>query len=419
MTDITRVENKIEISGNLRDFHYLLAQIHSCIEKLGYSDIVLDMTECASAFQNSMLSVCAQVMKYRKAGVDFELIPPRAPKLSNLFKNTNWGNFLDPRKFSPSTFRGHTRIPATQYQSPEEQQRAVDNIVNVILGVLPDIKRHDIAAFEWSINEITDNVLVHSDSPIGGLVQVSTFERIAKSVQFVVADAGIGIPASLKRGHPEIASDTQALDRAIREGVTRDTRIGQGNGLYGSYRVCSKSNGAFQLDSGHARLEYISHRGQLTITNHNVPYSGTLVAATIDFSDPTLLQDALQFDGRTHTPVDYIENKYEGYDGEAINFVLSEECTSFGSRISGKPVRQKLYNIIQMTNNRPIEIDFNGIPVISSSFADEAFGKLFLQLGPVKFMQSVRLINTMDTVEGLINKAISQRMKVGISDAEI
>jgi len=419
MTDITRVENKIVISGNLRDFHYLLAQIHNCIERLGYSDVVLDMTECASAFQNSMLSVCAQVMKYRKAGVDFELIPPREPKLSNLFKNTNWGNFLDPRKFTPSTFRGHTRIPATQYQSPEEQQRAVDNIVNVILGVLPDIKRHDIAAFEWAINEITDNVLVHSDSPIGGLVQVSTFERMAKSVQFVVSDAGIGIPTSLKRGHPEITSDTQALDRAIREGVTRDTRVGQGNGLYGSYRVCSKSNGAFQLDSGHARLEYRSHGGQLTITNHNVPYSGTLVAATIDFSDPTLLADALQFHGKTHTPVDYIEHKYEGYDSGAINFVLSEECMSFGSRISGKPVRQKLYNIITMTNNKPVEIDFNGIPVISSSFADEAFGKLFLQLGPVKFMQSVRLINTMDTVEGLINKAISQRMKVGISDVEI
>lgn len=419
MSDIKRTNNRIEIAGDLRDFHFLLAQIHQCIENAGYEDVVLDMSECTSAFQNSMLSVCAQVMAYRKAGIGFELIPPRATKLLNLFKNTNWGYLLDPKRFDPSSFRGHTRIPATQYQTPEEQQSAVNKIVNVMLGALPDLERSDFAAFEWAINEITDNVLVHSESPIGGLVQVSTFEKGTKSIQFVVADAGIGIPTSLRSGYPDIRSDTEALDCAIREGVTRDTRIGQGNGLYGSYRVCSKSKGHFQIDSGHARLEYKAHQEQLGISNQSIPYSGTLVAATIDFSDPELLQDALQFNGAKYTPVDYVECKYEGFDGGPIVFVLADECTSFGSRVSGKPIRQKLYNIIKMTRQSPIEIDFTGIPVISSSFADEAFGKLFLQLGPVKFMQCIRLINTMDTVEGLINKAIAQRMKVGISDAEV
>jgi hypothetical protein len=66
----------------------------------------------------------------------------------------------------------------------------------------------------------------------------------------------------------------------------------------------------------------------------------------------------------------------------------------------------------------PGHVDFSGVPVISSSFADEAFGKLFLQLGPMQFMQRVRLVNTIDTVESLINRAIEQRMKVGLSDAD-
>ena len=177
-----------------------------------------------------MLSVCAQVIKYRAAGIDFTLVPPESQTLHNLFRNTNWGYFLDPRQYEPSSFRGHTRIPATQYRTPEDQQNAVNRIVDVMLGALPDLERSDFAAFEWSINELTDNVLVHAESAFGGLVQVSTFSRNEKRVQFVVADAGIGIPTSLRRGLPEIRSDTEALDRAIREGVTRDSASGRVTG---------------------------------------------------------------------------------------------------------------------------------------------------------------------------------------------
>lgn len=88
MSEISRNSNRIMVEGDLRDFHYLLAQIHRCIEVAGYSDVILDMSACASAFQNSMLSVCAKVAAYRKSGVTFSLIPPRVSTLSNLFKNT-------------------------------------------------------------------------------------------------------------------------------------------------------------------------------------------------------------------------------------------------------------------------------------------------------------------------------------------
>lgn len=418
MTEISRNNNVIRVSGGLTDFHFLLAQFHQGIEKAAYSELILDMSDCTSAFQNSMLSVCAQVTAYREAGIDIELIPPTDARLLNLFRNTNWGYFLDPRKFDPSHFRGYSRIPATRYKTPDEQQNAVNRIVNIILGALPDLQRSNLAAFEWSINEITDNVLLHSESSIGGLVQVSTFQKNTKSIQFVVADAGVGIPKTLKGGQPDITSDTDALDKAIREGVTRDANIGQGNGLFGTYRVCSKSNGYFQVDSGHARLEYNLRKG-LSISNQNIPYSGTLVVATIDFTDPSLLDDALRFGGKPYKPVDYVETEYEREDGNPINFILTEECQAFGSRVSGRPLRQKLHNILNMSESTQVAIDFDGVPVVSSSFADEAFGKLFLQLGPVQFMQRVELNNMADTVEALVNKAIAQRMQHGASDIDV
>jgi hypothetical protein len=416
-TNIERIDNRIIVKGELFDFHRLLSYIHQIIEKLEYQSVTLDMEGCTKAFQQSMLSVCAQVMAYRQSGIDFNLIPPSELSVSNLFKNTGWGYFLDPRQFDPSAFKGHTRIPATQYQTPDEQQIAVNKIVNVMLGAIPELKRADIAAFEWALNELTDNVLVHSDSPIGGLVQVSTFVKGAKRVQFVVADAGIGIPASLRPGHPEINSDTDALDRAIREGVTRDPNIGQGNGMFGSYEICYKSGGDFLVDSGYARLKYSPNVG-LSIQKQGVPYSGTLIVATIDFSDPKLLEEALQFNGKKYTPLDYVEKNYELNQNGDILFRLQDECSSFGSRVSGKPVRHKLQNLIEMSQWGGLTVDFDGLPLLSSSFADEAFGKLFLSTGPVKFMQKVRLVNMSPIVEGLVNKAIAQRMMTGKSDAD-
>ena len=98
--------------------------------------------------------------------------------------------------------------------------------------------------------------------------------------------------------------------------------------------------------------------------------------------------------------------------------LLRDESQSFGSRVAGRPVRVKLSNIIRMTGGCAVVVDFEGVPVVSSSFADEAFGKLSLQFGPVRFMQCVKLVNMADTVESLVNKAITQRMTVGLSDAE-
>ena len=141
-----------------------------------------------------------QVLKLRKNRIGCELILPIDSKLSRLFRNANWAHFVESQKHMASSFRDHTQVAATQFTSPEEQNRAVNRIVNAILGAIPDIERSDFAALEWSINEITDNVIVHSESPIGGLVQVSTFSKNQKRVEYIVADAGLGSPQHCAQG---------------------------------------------------------------------------------------------------------------------------------------------------------------------------------------------------------------------------
>jgi hypothetical protein len=116
-----------------------------------------------------------------------------------------------------------------------------------------------------------------------------------------------------RQSHPELSSDAAALEQAIREGVTRDKSVGQGNGLFGSYQVCSHSMGSFQLESGHGKLAF-TERGGLRVSSEKVPFDGTLVVAQINFSDPRFLEEALRFGGRPHVIVDFVELNYEQHD---------------------------------------------------------------------------------------------------------
>jgi anti-sigma regulatory factor (Ser/Thr protein kinase) len=390
--------------------------LHQAVNDAGYSDLVLDFHNCSAAFAGPMLALCAQVMKLRLAGVEFELIEPDDAKLARLFRNANWSHFLDPKRHDPSCFQGHTQVPATQFRDSSEQQKAVNRIVNAILGAMPDLSRRDLRALEWSVNEVTDNVLNHADSCIGGLVQVSTFQRLRRRIEYIVADAGMGIPASLKSSHPDITSDAAALDRAIREGVTRDISLGQGNGLFGSYQICSHSNGFFQIESGYGRLAFTEKTG-LRITTERIPYDGTLVAAQIDFSVPFLLEEALQFGGRSHIPTDYVELTYETEGGQEVVLRLSEESNSFGSRMAGAPIRTKLRNLAAMCPDQKVCVDFDGVALVSSSFADEVIGKLFAELGPMRFMQRFEIRNMTPTVRQLVDRAIAQRLQTGLGGA--
>ena len=71
--------------------------------------------------------------------------------------------------------------------------------------------------------------------------------------------------------------------------------------------------GSFHLESGYGKLPFSESKG-LRVTTERVPFNGTLVVALINFSDPSLLVEALSFGGRQHIPVDFVETNYEQHD---------------------------------------------------------------------------------------------------------
>ena len=279
--------------------------------------------------------------------------------------------------------------------------------MDILMETLHFQERNQLKALEWAINEITDNVLNHSDSPIGGIVQIQSIPT-KNRVSFYVVDAGLGIPFTLRRARPELTSDSQALDSAIREGVTRNPQTNQGNGLYGTFKCCEVSRGGMTIMSNHAILKYDSNG--LRVATDKVPFRGSFIEATIDYSTESLLEKAFVFRGRVHEPGnDYIESHYDQVD-EKIVFYLLAEVEGFGSRDFGRRARQKIDNVLVDKANS-ILFDFSGIPLISSSFADEVFAKLFAELGPLEFMRRCSFRSVDPTVKRLIDKAIEQRMK--------
>jgi len=414
--EIIRENDFINISGDFlySDLFFLLANIHKAVEDRGFSDLTLNFKGCTSAYAQEMVVLCAQIIAKRQNGIYIHLNLPEDEQLQKLFQNANWANLIDPRRYeaAPNTFYSAGHIPATQYTSSNEQFTIVNKIVDNILGAIPDMKREDFSAFEWAINEITDNVLTHAQSSVGGVVALSLSSK-KKKVNYVVADAGLGIATTLRSGEHKGISDVHGLQMAIREGVTRDRSIGQGNGLFGSYEISQACNGVFRIRSGHADL-YLSSKRELKITSEKILYNGTMVAGEIDFSIPGLLADALKFGGqKSEVTYDFIDAKYSPNEEGKVLFVLRNEAVSFGSRPAGTPIRNKLRTLCDTHDCKKILVDLEGIPILSSSFADEAFGKLFKEIGPLEFMSKIEFINVMGTCKNLINKAIAQRMGTG------
>jgi anti-sigma regulatory factor (Ser/Thr protein kinase) len=272
-----------------------------------------------------------------------------------------------------------------------------------------DLKNDIISALEWSINEITDNVLNHSKSESGGIVQISTFPQ-SHSISFAVADSGMGILNSLKESFPQLNSDIIALGEAIKSGVTRNNKYGQGNGLAGTLRIANQTGGNFSLFSGNGKMHYFMSDVKRD-SYKDIYYNGTIVTAEIrDDSDNFSIEKALEFHGIKSSQSNIIELNYLSDDCKTFSFVMKNESNGFGNRVVGRLLRRKLHNMINSEKEIPIVIDWSDIPIISSSFADEFIGKLFLELGLIAVSSKTRNIGMEPIIHGLLDKAISQRL---------
>lgn len=381
----------------------LCVGLHQTIHDREFAEVHLDFGPCQGIVAAAILPAIPLIVRYREEqGVGFKLDPPSIHALYRLFDNTGWAHLIEPDRFDPPE-DSIDHVPVRRYSTPDEQYDAVDQLLEFLTRHIA-IEREPLIALEWALHEIMDNVLSHARSTVGGFVQATHYEH---AVEFIVADAGIGIPESL-----EMREHAAALERAVSEGGTRDAKSNQGNGLYGTFQLALVSGGQFELHSANGMLYLDSNSNTQRSREVRSPLDGTSVRCRIDTREPNLLQAALRFRGRQHEPQhDYTERTFGTDGGEMVYAIRERAVRDLGSRTGGARVRRQIENLLSDQDH--VIIDFTDINVVSSSFADEVFGRLFVDLGPRTFMSRIVLRNVNETIDGLIDRAIVQRTRTG------
>ena len=388
---------------NWDEFDRARKAIYFEIVKSGVREVTLDFKRTEVVMPNGIAPLVALVEHYKRAGVEFRITPPFSVDLNRIASLEGWFHAIDPSHFKAPESRGFNTLPLIHYTNDDELNDAVNRAIEVSLRQL-SLARNVPDAFEWSLNELAGNVLHHAQG-VGGYMQVSTFKS-SSLLSITVVDAGIGVPASMRESFPDIRNDRIAVEKAVQKGVTSKPHYGQGNGLAGALAIALQSGGYMSLTSGGGRLT--TDGGRVTLRDFYPPIFGTVVELQLPTDREIDLPAALG-----HRPSGYVEERYEQVIG-TLRVEMAKCAPTLGNRPTGEKVRNLIGNLLSSSPGSVVEVDFAGVQIIASSFADEVFGKLFVSLGPLEYGSRLRFVGVNGMVKEIVNKAILERVAQGM-----
>ena len=289
------------------------------------------------------------------------------------------------------------------------------DVYEIQTAIIAELRRLDIFAagilegIEWSINEIMDNVLNHSESPCGFIM--GQLHKNSKHVAFTIYDAGIGIYNSLKNSIHAPRKNADALTMCIKAGVTRDKHVGQGNGMNGLFSLVKEGSGRLVITSGRDSYEYVNGRGEIKEGRFQHPTNqclSTTVDFQLDYSHDISIDKVLTFQGKTFKFTNLYSENLENEYGELV-FKITDISEGTGTRDSAIRLKNEIVNLIS-ANSQIAVLDFEGISVATSSFIDELVAKLFVEFGLFQFNQRIKLVNMSTLLQQTLQKSVIQRI---------
>lgn len=282
---------------------------------------------------------------------------------------------------------------------------------------ISDLRKSDefpvglLNALEWSINEVMDNVIQHSNSEYGFVM--GQIHPKTKYIAFTIYDYGQGIFNSFRQTNihnPRSAVD--AITLAIKEEVTSDHTKGQGNGLFGLHSIISHGKGALTITSDVGSFMY-NGETNYTKTFDKIPILSKCNAATIvdfklNYSNDVSLGDALAFRGKKYNFVNIDIEKLEDERGNLI-YSISNTSEGTGTREAAKRTFNEIINLINESKKNVI-LDFSQVTIISSSYADQLIAQLLLRFGLFRFNRLIRLSGMNETQEQILQRSVIQRL---------
>ncbi len=297
-----------------------------------------------------------------------------------------------------------------KYNTPED----VYNIVSAFVSHLNTkivCAKGVVESFEWTINEIMDNVIQHSQSPFG-YIMCTVYANSHISV--AIYDNGIGILQSFKGSRYRLRSPFDAIELAMRENTTRDPKIGQGNGMWGMKKIVNNNRGILSITSSGVSIfidehdNMVKHELKHCRIKMKNPYCiGTLVDFQFQCNNEICLSDIFGKDYEyTNLTLENLED-----DKNRINVEIAKFSFGCATRLAGQSARNLILNyLIQSNYSQIITLDFSDVSIIASSFADEFIGKLMQECGFIQFNNLIRITNISKENMAIINRSVMQRM---------
>ncbi len=302
--------------------------------------------------------------------------PARFAHALGLYALTGEGD--DPGKNEPQR-----SVRLTRVQRSSEIEVAANRMAELIVS--GDASHNTRLAIRYVLVELLRNVLQHSKDPLGAVAAAQRMDATEWSsghmIQLAVADAGIGIPRSLRRAHPHLVDYRQALERALlphisgtfEEGLTGSFE-NAGLGLYMISEIARHTGGRMLIATTGTTL--VLPPGSSTIPHtprflkpHGLGYPGTLVAVEIPKG---AVQDY-------HALIQTIHRRAESITPKRV----SGRWLTFGEPPEGT-ANSPLYNLREDTpsamalatdmviptllNRQPVALDFEGPELCTQSW---------------------------------------------------
>lgn len=267
-----------------------------------------------------------------------------------------------------------------------------------------DNARTFLPAMEWAVNEVVDNIQMHAQTPIPGIVCAQYYHKMHR-LDIGIYDMGRGIKASLSESMA-LNDHEKAITKALQRGITRNRNEGMGNGLAGSLAISRRNKAEFHLWSGDTNFNLSPDQTESFV---KLPIAwGTGILFRLNTENPVALEDTfIADDSDTWSYLNAESDRIK----ESGGIHIQSNCRHTGSREAARPLRRKILNLLPDYDG-VLVLDFENIQNASSSFLDELLGKLVRTLGTDTFTKKIQLANISSTLIKMTNVIIHGRITV-------
>lgn len=389
--------------NNLTNQHLILEFINSLnglIFKFKHKEIIIDCTNVSYVTPLPSVPLVGIIDYYKETwGIKFTF--------RNLRRYLQYSNFAKPERISQTTIERSSSLldKFWTFSNSEEINNTVNSLTSSLMRKTV-CEEGVINGCIWAVNEVMDNVIQHSGTGKGFVM--AQFNNNNSLLNVCIYDYGFGIYKTLLKSDFRPKSAVDAITLSIREGVTRDKRIGQGNGLWGLNNITSQNDGRLSIISGKGGM-FFSKKGEVAkpyneIVILNKDNQSTTVSFILNLNKKISLKEAL----KGHEVTDMFIENLKGDFGDTI-YKIADVGSGTGTRESGLQMKNELLNIYNITKCKII-IDFNGIGIISSSFADEFIGKLIDEIGFYQYQSIFQLVNMNTGIRPIFEASLKKRL---------